>query len=503
MKPTPLLLSLLLTVMPACGGEETSTPPPVESVVNVGSSPDEPDEPEAPPPAEVHPCGDGVLDANEECDLGDENSDITPDQCRTSCLLPHCGDDVLDTAELCDDGNLHGGDGCTSTCTPESEPGEVEPNNSRYTPTLVPLSTPTAGSLYPENDKDCYSVEVQEHSWLAVSVFLPDDECPGPLSAHLLGPEGEELLGHYPLSYPVSSSCVSINPEDDGNEALQFLRAGVYTVCLEGLLQTVVPDYRIEINSEATSCDREDFNRSEAADLDVDTIPDVCDEDEDGDGALNPNDNCVRVPNSDGPITFPAPLDGFILNWLMAGPVTGTTSANQCLPSPDTLGTEDDATLTPAPGDLTDDIPWNIHISPESRVDFLIRWAGATPREGYAMAYAYSETTQQAQVAVGPDDGVRVWVNQTLVGETTACTGTSKDKFKFDVTLNAGWNPVLLKVRDQGGGWGFYFRFLTPDNAPITNLRFALDPTGSYIDNQSDSDGDGIGDLCDPPSPED
>ena len=43
-------------------------------------------------------CGDAVVQAgNEECDEGlVNNSDVTPDKCRTSCVLPTCGDGVVD-----------------------------------------------------------------------------------------------------------------------------------------------------------------------------------------------------------------------------------------------------------------------------------------------------------------------------------------------------------------------------------------------------------------------
>jgi hypothetical protein len=43
-------------------------------------------------------CGNGVLDAGEECDDGPLNSDTTPDACRTNCRLAGCGDGVEDTA---------------------------------------------------------------------------------------------------------------------------------------------------------------------------------------------------------------------------------------------------------------------------------------------------------------------------------------------------------------------------------------------------------------------
>jgi cysteine-rich repeat protein len=70
-------------------------------------------------------CGNGVLDGEEECDVGVENSDTEPDSCRTTCLDPYCGDGVVDDdeGEDCDDGNHRNGDGCDEDCFVEDPDG--------------------------------------------------------------------------------------------------------------------------------------------------------------------------------------------------------------------------------------------------------------------------------------------------------------------------------------------------------------------------------------------
>jgi cysteine-rich repeat protein len=47
-------------------------------------------------------CGDGIVDSTEQCDQGAANSDTTPDACRKTCKNPHCGDGVKDSNEACD-----------------------------------------------------------------------------------------------------------------------------------------------------------------------------------------------------------------------------------------------------------------------------------------------------------------------------------------------------------------------------------------------------------------
>ncbi|MFO1518759.1 MAG: hypothetical protein U1F57_03700 [bacterium] len=75
------------------------------------------DQPQNPPPSAQGICGDGVLDAGEECDNGNANSN-TADQCRTTCKLSACGDGIVDTGEECDNGPNNGNapDQCRTTC---------------------------------------------------------------------------------------------------------------------------------------------------------------------------------------------------------------------------------------------------------------------------------------------------------------------------------------------------------------------------------------------------
>src|SRR5688572_3357389 len=63
-------------------------------------------------------CGDGVTQlvpasAAEECDDGNDDE---KDGCSRRCLLPVCGNGVSEQGEECDDGNLIESDGCLVAC---------------------------------------------------------------------------------------------------------------------------------------------------------------------------------------------------------------------------------------------------------------------------------------------------------------------------------------------------------------------------------------------------
>jgi cysteine-rich repeat protein len=77
-----------------------------------------------PPPA----CGDGVVDAGEDCDDGRANAPDAP--CTPDCRDNVCGDGhPLADVEDCDDGNDLPGDGCEPDCTasPGCGDGEQDP----------------------------------------------------------------------------------------------------------------------------------------------------------------------------------------------------------------------------------------------------------------------------------------------------------------------------------------------------------------------------------------
>lgn len=59
-------------------------------------------------------CGDGVLDAGEECD---DDNNTSCDGCSSICKSEICGNDRLDCNEACDDGNTASGDTCHADCS--------------------------------------------------------------------------------------------------------------------------------------------------------------------------------------------------------------------------------------------------------------------------------------------------------------------------------------------------------------------------------------------------
>jgi hypothetical protein len=84
------------------------------------------------------------------------------------------------------------------------------------------------------------------------------------------------------------------------------------------------------------------------------------------------------------------------------------------------------------------------------------------------------------------------------VADIASCQGVGTDQFRLDVDLIEGWNLLMVKVRDRGGGWGLRARLKTRDGDPLRDLLVSLAGPTPWRPDQSDGDGDGLGDVCDP-----
>lgn len=91
-------------------------------------------------------CGNGVLEAPEECDDGNV---VNGDGCNAQCKVevPVCGDGNVDPGEECDDGNSDNGDGCSASCEVENhdpdcssacaDPTYIWPPNHKGVPVVI------------------------------------------------------------------------------------------------------------------------------------------------------------------------------------------------------------------------------------------------------------------------------------------------------------------------------------------------------------------------------
>lgn len=449
------------------------------------------DAPDTAPPEDTAPewvqpgCGDGVVDGDEECDDGDANSDTEPDACRTTCLLPFCSDGVTDDGEDCDDGNLYGGDGCLPDCTVEEGTLEAEPNDD-WASAGSWDGSPIRGGL-PGGDQDCFAV--------------PITNC-GALSARLTS--GCATTARLTLHDHTGSLVATGTADADGCPVLDPARdLGARAVDAPGTAICVsatgpLPAYTLEMEE----VDREAAGLpplEEEPDADGDGTPDGCDLDDDDDGVPDTDDNCRTVANGPDAGLVPA-SGGFLRTWMVVAPLDNGSGPSGCTPTEgDLVDGTSDADLAPAVGDAAGDGTWDLVFYGSNQVDLRSLYGSIdAPREAYAAVWVRAAEAQEATLSLGADDGVRAWLGGVEALEVGSCQGVNNDQFQAPVTLTGDWQLLLLKVYDQGGGWGYSARLLDEDGAGLTELELSLDPSGAFSLDQLDSDGDGYGDACDP-----
>ncbi|GEM_PF-6504589 len=158
MKHTSLILFLFLTLLllPHCGGGGGG------------------DNPSADAKTLVQGCGNGKMDAGEECDDGNQDNS---DGCNANCALEVgqaiCGNGVKENSECCDDENTVDGDGCSNTCNfgtnhaPTAPVLAAEPHEgATWAPTRLYLSWSPATD--PDNgDQVLYDVYFEETNGLS------------------------------------------------------------------------------------------------------------------------------------------------------------------------------------------------------------------------------------------------------------------------------------------------------------------------------------------------
>ncbi len=106
----------------------------------------------------------------------------------------------------------------------------------------------------------------------------------------------------------------------------------------------------------------------------------------------------------------------------------------------------------------------------------LLKALGGEQRVAYSRTWVHSDQEQPARLELGTDDGVKVWINHSVVHTNNTFRGLQPGADKVTVTLKAGWNPVLLKITQLTAGWAFCARFVKPDGSHLDGLQFEAAP---------------------------
>lgn len=162
--------------------------------------------------------------------------------------------------------------------------------------------------------------------------------------------------------------------------------------------------------------------------------------------------------------------DGYLPQWLVLG----------AFPDPDATGLAqpllpDETAIQPSHGMPTDQGSWQSVYAPRNFIDLGTCFSRATDAVAYAHVYLYAKHATPCTLVFGSDDGIRLWLNGTQAFSLHVRRGADPNQNRLPVSLQAGWNRLLVKVDQGGGPWGFYMRMESPDGKPLTGITYALD----------------------------
>ena len=156
-------------------------------------------------------------------------------------------------------------------------------------------------------------------------------------------------------------------------------------------------------------------------------------------------------------------FEGYILQWLQAGPFQQENKdAHGLFAIAFPPEREGDAAAKWTP--LTKGIgAWDINLAEA--------FGGMDEAVGYLRTTIWSPGSREAQLELGSDDGIKVWLNGKLIHANDAERGLSPRQDIVKVTLQEGRNDLLVKITNKGGGWACCCRIRQPDGSEFEGLR--------------------------------
>lgn len=110
--------------------------------------------------------------------------------------------------------------------------------------------------------------------------------------------------------------------------------------------------------------------------------------------------------------------------------------------------------------------PWIIQID---------KFFGGENQVAYLRTKIWSDQTRQVTLELGSDDGVKVWLNNTLVHQNNVQRGHTAGEDKINVTLVQGWNTCLVKITQGGGEWQASLCICDDKGNVLKDLQFKAD----------------------------
>jgi HEAT repeat protein len=157
-------------------------------------------------------------------------------------------------------------------------------------------------------------------------------------------------------------------------------------------------------------------------------------------------------------------FEDFILAWQVTGPYFKDNSNYSELFAvafaPETASA--DVKWSPIPAGTDPKRPWIL--------DLLKLYPGNS-RVAYVKTSIKSPRKQQVVLELGSDDGNKAWLNGKLVHANNIARAAIPGSDKAKITLNEGWNKLMLKITQNIGPWEFCARIRNADGAKVEGIE--------------------------------
>lgn len=105
--------------------------------------------------------------------------------------------------------------------------------------------------------------------------------------------------------------------------------------------------------------------------------------------------------------------------------------------------------------------------APHGHVDLQRQLADRQQVATFGHAVFSSPVAREAELTVGSDDGITVWINGELVHDNPVHRGWQPDQDRLRVPLRAGKNDIQVRVFNGGGPWGFNLKIAELGRGPL------------------------------------
>ena len=144
---------------------------------------------------------------------------------------------------------------------------------------------------------------------------------------------------------------------------------------------------------------------------------------------------------------------------------------------------EDEENIVPNPEKA---VKWRpVHTSSDRQKSWYVELnrviGGGNNRVGYMRTWVHSPSAMKARLEVGSDDGIKAWLNGGLAIAKSVHRGIRPGQDSSEVELKEGWNELVLKITQGGGGWCGAARLRNLDGSHIDGLVINGEPEAVAI----------------------